>query len=257
MLFVNLKSYSKLKTWKDFFPDGMVDISMIERHSSWDEMFRILFADPRTQKINLVLTECMTGTVELYPPPELLFNAFKLTPLNRLKAVILGQDPYFSPNQAMGLSFSVPDGQTIPSSLDNINNNLVKFKHIKKKPTNGNLEFWAAQGCLMLNTSLTVLNGSENINCHQNIWKWFTDTIIKYISANSSKTIFVLWGSAALEKATIIDLEEHELVVSSHPSGRSADKPLKNYSPFNEFDHFGKINQYLVKFKKTEIIWGY
>jgi uracil-DNA glycosylase len=108
----------------------------------------------------------------------------------------------------------------------------------------------------MINSSLTVLHGSANKNCHANVWKWFTDKIIKYISDKTKNTVFVLWGSNAYEKINLIDLDEHEVIISSHPSGMSADKKMKNFPAFNDNDHFGKINEYLKKHNKDEIIWS-
>ena len=199
----------------------------------------------------------------MYPLPELLFNAFHLTHLTNLSVVIIGQDPYFNSEeigetycpQAMGLSFSIPVDIAIPSSLQNIYKNLITYKHIEEMPKHGNLESWALQGCLMLNSSLTVLDGSNNKNCHQHIWKWFTDEIIRYISNNTEKVVFVLWGNDALNKMPMIDLDKHEVVVSSHPSGFSVDKPLKNYPSFKDCDHFGKINDYLKKLGKPVVRW--
>ncbi len=156
----------------------------------------------------------------------------------------------------MGLSFSVPIDFEIPSSLVNIYSNLVKYNHIKEKPKSGNLENWAKQGCLLLNSSLTVLDGSDNKNCHKSIWKWFTDSIIKYISNNKEHVVFVLWGSEALEKLNLIDLDKHDAVISSHPSGLSANKKLKTYSAFNDVDHFGTINNMLEKWNMKTINWN-
>ena len=130
----------------------------------------------------------------MYPLPDLLFNAFHLTDLHKLSVVLIGQDPYFNCDEelncpeAMGLSFSIPIGIKIPSSLQNIFKNLLKFGHIDEIPKHGNLESLALQGCLMLNSSLSVLGGSEYKNCHQYVWKWFTDEIIKYIS-NRTKNV--------------------------------------------------------------------
>jgi len=157
--------------------------------------------------------------------------------------------------QAMGLSFSVPYNFAIPSSLQNIYKNLQKYGHIRKIPNHGNLSFWATQGCLLLNTSLTVYEGADNKNCHQSIWTKFTDNIIKYISDTNDYVVFVLWGAHAMSKCKFIDLDKHDAIISSHPSGLSADKPLSNYSSFNTYDHFGQINKLLQKHNKKPIIW--
>lgn len=257
VLFLSLKNLEEQTTWLEKFPKSNVDLKKINYHKSWNELFDNLFSDERMKRTHEVLSKAVEGTDELsmYPPPELLFNAFCLTPLEKTKVVILGQDPYFNSNEAMGLSFSVPTEKAIPSSLQNIYKNLQKNGHFRFSPKNGNLEFWALQGCLLLNTSLTVLHGDSNKNCHQNAWRWFTDKVIKYISDKKDNVVFVLWGANALEKMNLIDLDKHEVIISSHPSGYSAANPLKNHPAFNNFDHFGKINSILRKWNTDEIIW--
>lgn len=260
------EKYSNTKTWIEKYPDCEVNISNIKYNISWKPLFTELFNDDRFKNINKKLSNEIEKDKDIiiHPAPNYVFNAFLLTPYNKVKVVFLGQDPYFDHevfsskiiHQAMGLSFSVPKDIPIPSSLNNIYSNLIKFEHIKGKPKHGNLESWAKQGCLMLNTSLTVLDGATNKNCHKLLWKWFTDKIIKYISDNKDKIIFVLWGADALDKLTLIDLDKHEVIISSHPSGLSANKPLKNYSSFASFDHFGQINNLLKKFNIEEINWN-
>jgi len=256
-LFLSQKNLASQTTWLEKFPKSEVDLKQIKYHKSWKGLFNNLFADERMKRTHEVLSKAVEGTneVPMYPPPELLFNTFCLTPFEKTKVVILGQDPYFNTDEAMGLSFSVPNDKTIPSSLQNIYRNLQKNDHIKFAPKSGNLEFWALQGCLLLNTSLTVLHGDSNKNCHQNVWRWFTDKIIKYISDNKDNVIFVLWGGNALEKMNLIDLDKHEVIISSHPSGLSASNPLKSHPAFNAFDHFGKINSILKKWNMDGIVW--
>lgn len=257
------KKYSKVKDWSKAYPDGKIKLKISRIHKSWKKLFKEIKNDEKFDKILIkTLTEC--SDKKLLPYPKYIFNAFKLTSFDNLKVVFIGQDPYFNIEkykqkevpQAMGLSFSVPHDFDIPSSLDNIYKNLVKYKHIKNKPSHGNLEKWAKQGCLLLNTALTVIEGKDNINCHKNIWKWVTDKIIKYISDNKDNVVFVLWGSNAYEKINLIDLDKHEAIISSHPSGLSASKPMKNYPAFNDEDHFGKINEYLEKWKMEKIDWS-
>lgn len=254
--------------WTEFYPDLKVDLKKIKYHSSYKNLFDKLFSNEKMKNIETKLTEELNnGNTNMFPYPELLFNTFNITPLNKIKVVILGQDPYFCFDtttnkkipQATGLSFSVPKGVKIPSSLVNIYKNQLKFKHIKKYPTTGNLEFWACQGVLMLNTSLTVLEGDSNKNCHQNVWKWFSDEIIKYIADNTKSVVFVLWGSNAIDKAVLIDpldKNDHQIIMSSHPSGLSASSGCRGHLPFNDVDHFKKINDYLKEHNKTEIIWN-
>jgi uracil-DNA glycosylase len=124
---------------------------------------------------------------------------------------------------------------------------------MKYEISHGNLEFWALQGCLMLNTALTVLRGKKF--CHAKVWQWFTDKVIKYLSAHKDRIIFVLWGSPAYSKINLIDQDKHEVIISSHPSGLSCNKPMKEYPPFDDVDHFGDINKLFRKWGEPEIIW--
>ncbi len=270
---LNKSTYAQYKKWKDVFPDCKVNIEALPYRSSWNDMFKTIKneKDNLISKINTNLSSCLEELENeiLYPLPDMLFNAFAMTDFDKLKVVFIGQDPYFnhetendiSVPQAMGLSFSVPVGFQIPSSLGNIYQNLVKFEHIKQKPTHGNLSFWAYQGCLMLNTSLTVLEGDENKNCHQYIWKKFTERTIRYISDKCDKLVFVIWGAHAYGKLEFIDLDKHDVIITTHPSGLSAGKTMKpagnskEYPSFNSCDHFGKINTILKKWGKEPIIW--
>ena len=153
---------------------------------------------------------------------------------------------------ATGLSFSVPEGAKIPPSLRNIYRNLIKFGHINEAG-NGNLESWSKQGCLLLNTSLTVTKGKPN--CHKKIWKTFTDNLIKYISDNTENVMFVLWGNESLSKQNLIDNTKHNFTISSHPSGLSYDKKMGIYNAFIDTDHFGMVNTYLKSINKKQIKW--
>lgn len=253
------KNY-KYKNWKEKIinQNGDTILYYPDINTTWWPLFHSLIKDERYKIIVDTLKELAKEDAKIYPYPELLYNAFKMTSLDDLKVVILGQDPYFNSEkgipQAMGLSFSVPDGIAIPSSLDNIYKNMLKFGHINKKPSHGNLEFLAMQGCLFLNTALTVLDGEKN--CHSQMWKWFTDEIIDSISKITTNIIFVLWGSPALEKLKLIETNKHEVIISSHPSGLSCNKPLRSYPSFNDCDHFGKINEILKKWNKPTIIYG-
>jgi uracil-DNA glycosylase len=260
-------SYSKVETWKEKFPNNKVVLSNNDLyHNSWCNVFEKLFNDKRFKnRVEEELSEELKEDPNLimHPQPDYVFNAFMLTPLKKLKVVILGQDPYFSHDvykdrnvsQAMGLSFSVPMGVDTPSSLRNIYANLKKNCHIEKIPDHGNLEEWAKQGVLLLNTSLTVRDGTANKNCHQFNWSWFTDEIIRYISEKKKHIVFVLWGAPAFGKKDMIDEGKHELIISSHPSGLSCAKPMKGYPAFNDNDHFGKINKKLEEWGRNKIDW--
>lgn len=250
-------------TWGEKFPLNVVTFSHIQLDESWKDFMegnRESTADiEETLGAILKISE---GKVALFPYPDLLFNAFNLTPLGKTRVVILGQDPYFNFEvtadakipQAMGLSFSVPKGVAVPSSLGNIYKNLLKFGHIQKKPEHGNLEAWARQGCLMLNTSLTVQH--KHPNSHTKYWEPLTDNLITYISEICPFAVFVLWGSPALKKLHLIDTDKHAVSISSHPSGLSCAKKLRQYDCFNDADHFGFINSRLKNKGMVPIDWN-
>jgi len=250
-----------VESWRKKYPDDtdtLVSILDIRIHLSWREFIKNNLNSDIIKNINELLSN---DKVKIYPYPDLVFSALNTTPRNKVKVVILGQDPYPKNDshnrrlipQAMGLSFSVPVGIVIPSSLNNIYNNLLKYNHIKQKPSHGNLLFWAQQGCLMLNTALTVKHGEPNSHSEQ--WQPFTDALISYVSDTLDHVVFVLWGAPALSKKSLIDSEKHTIVVSSHPSGLSCNKPLRQYKSFNDTNHFGLINENLKKHNKRQIIW--
>ncbi|CRG95669.1 uracil-DNA glycosylase, putative [Plasmodium gallinaceum] len=177
----------------------------------------------------------------IYPPEQLVFNAFLKTPLSKIKVVIVGQDPYHQKNQAMGLSFSVPFGIKIPPSLKNI------LKEIKQKSNHGNLISWSEQGVFLLNTSLTV---EENKPAsHKNYgWETFTDKVINIINQKKEKIIFMLWGNFAIKKCSKIDTTKHFILKAGHPS------PL-SIRHFENCDHFNKCNKILIENNLVPIKW--
>ena len=182
----------------------------------------------------------------IYPPGSQIFNAFELTPVDKLKVVILGQDPYHGPGQAHGLSFSVPEGIPAPPSLKNI------FKEIEtdlgiRMSGYPNLEKWARQGVLLLNAVLTVQAGAAA--SHSKIgWQEFTDAVIRYISENCDGVVFMLWGNFARGKRELIDLSRHHVLEAAHPS------PLARGAFFG-CRHFSQTNNILVSQGKTPIDW--
>ena len=183
----------------------------------------------------------------LCPIPKNIFRAFKKTSFSNLKVVIVGQDPYHGRGQANGLSFAVNNDQITPPSLKNIFNEVEN--DLKKRPnTKKNLESWADQGVLMLNSSLSVKSGKPN--SHQNLgWNKFTDKILKHISGNKNNVVFFLWGNFAKQKQELIDKNKHLILSSSHPS------PLSSYISFNGCKHFSKSNKYLKQNNLNEINW--
>ena len=254
----SVTSYKSIPSWDNAFPDKIVKLSFSSINTSWNSFFVDILNNTDINKIDKALSAQLEKSSKIYPYPSLIFNAFVYTNYTDLKCVIIGQDPYFNSKngvpEAMGLSFSLPYGQPIPSSLNNIYKNMLKYKIITKMPSHGNLQFWAYQGVLLLNTSLTVTDNQQN--GHSNIWAEFTNRIIEKISEESTNVIFVLWGSSASKKINIIDTTKHKVIISSHPSGLSCDKPLGVYPSFANNDHFGQINKYLKEVNKKPIVWG-
>jgi len=184
----------------------------------------------------------------IYPPGPLIFNAFEQTPLDKLKVVIIGQDPYHGPGQAHGLSFSVPNGIKPPPSLQNIFKEIESDLGFRMPPNYGNLTYWAKQGVLLLNASLTV-RANEPMSHSKIGWMEFTDSVIRKISAGKNNIIFVLWGKFAQEKQPLIDETRHYVLKAAHPSPFSADKG------FFGCRHFSKVNELLVKNGQDPIDW--
>lgn len=183
----------------------------------------------------------------IYPPGPLIFNAFKLTPFNEVKVVIIGQDPYHAPGQAHGLSFSVPAGVPPPPSLKTIYQEIENDLHIELHK-NGNLEGWARQGVFLLNASLTVRAGAPT--SHSNIgWIEFTDAVIKAISDRKQGVVFLLWGNYAKGKRSLIDQSKHYVLEAAHPS------PLARGAFFG-CRHFSRCNQLLEAQGLTPIDWS-
>ena len=194
-----------------------------------------------------LISEKQKGSI-IYPEESLIFNAFKLTPLNKVNVVILGQDPYHGPDQAHGLSFSVPKDIKPPPSLKNIYKELQNDLNISP-PDHGNLEKWAKQGVLLLNSVLTVSAGQPA--SHQKIgWQSFTDAVIKRLSLHRDHLVFLLWGKFAQGKAELIDSNKHLILKAAHPSPFSA-----TYGFFG-CKHFSKANQYLKSNGSEEIDWN-
>ena len=212
----------------------------------WDELLAPLFADERYQKIREFLKYEYSHHI-IYPDMYDLYNCFRLTPLNELKAVILGQDPYHEPNQAHGLCFSVKDGVAIPPSLVNIYKEIESDLGIKE-PNCGNLTKWAESGVLLLNATLTVREHAANSHSKCG-WAWFTDSVIELISKNTENVVFILWGGNARSKAPLIDQNKHLILQCAHPS------PLSAYNGFFGCRHFSRTNEYLSKCGKDAVDW--
>ena len=202
----------------------------------WDDMFSSIDLKPISKFLHSELSE-LGDHISIYPPKNLVFNAFKLTSPDNLKVVILGQDPYINEGEAMGLAFSVPEGKKIPPSLRNI------FKKLDRNSESGDLTHWAEQGVLLLNTALTVRAHSSN--SHSSQWRNITNDMIKYLSDKFDGIVFILWGGNAFSKAEFINKDKHHVLVSSHPSPLGCRKPMKGNSSFNDCDHFNQCNDIL------------
>ena len=219
----------------------------VKIESSWKELLKPEFNKPYFQQIVLHLkTERLQKKI-IYPPGGFIFNAFDKTPIDRVKVVILGQDPYHGPGQAHGLSFSVQMGTPPPPSLVNIYKELYNDIGIKI-PNHGNLTHWAEQGVFLLNASLTVRAGEPM--SHSKIgWAEFTDSVIKKISDEREHVVFLLWGKFAQEKKMLIDESKHLILKAAHPS------PLSAYSGFFGCRHFSKTNAYLISKGIDPVDW--
>jgi len=220
----------------------------VKIEASWKEVLKGEFSKDYFQQIPLhIKTEKSQGKV-IYPPGSLIFNAFNTTPFDKVKVVILGQDPYHGQGQAHGLCFSVQHGVPPPPSLLNIFKELQEDIGIEI-PHHGNLTHWAQQGVFLLNASLTVRAGEPM--SHSKIgWAAFTDTVIKKISEQKKNVVFLLWGKFAQEKRVLIDETKHFILRSVHPS------PLSAYGGFFGCKHFSKTNEYLVSKGIDPVDWS-
>lgn len=217
-----------------------------EIESSWKELLIDEFNQDYFINLKKFLLEEKQNNI-IYPKGSDIFNAFNFTPFNKLKLVILGQDPYHGEGQAHGLCFSVPHGIKIPPSLVNIYKEMEGDLGIKS-PQHGNLEKWAKQGVFLLNATLTVRKNQAG--SHQNKgWEIFTDKVISLISEKSENIVFLLWGSYAQKKSTLIDAKKHLILKSVHPS------PLSAYRGFFGCKHFSKSNDFLISKNIEPIDW--
>ena len=220
---------------------------MFKISEEWDNVLSEEFSSSSYLELRSFLkSEYSNYTV--YPSMFDIFNSLKQTPLDNVKVVIIGQDPYHEEGQAMGLSFSVPRGQKIPPSLVNIYKEISSETGLSM-PTHGDLTGWAKQGVLLLNAVLTVR--AHQANSHKNKgWEDFTDGVIKKISALKKDVVFLLWGANARSKKALIDTSKHLCLESAHPS------PLSAYNGFFGCGHFNKTNAYLKSVGKTPIYWS-
>lgn len=221
-------------------------VENVKIEPSWKAALAEEFEKPYFSEIKAFLVQEKKAGKTIFPPGPLIFNAFEHTPLPQVKVVILGQDPYHNPGEAMGLSFSVPHGVRVPPSLVNI------YKEINRDlglpiPKHGDLTHWADQGVLMLNAMLTVEGGKPA--SHQKIgWQTFTDAVIKKISDEKTGVVFLLWGKFAQGKKMLIDQSKHYVLESAHPS------PLAG-NAFQGCGHFSRANELLQTQGLSAIDW--
>ena len=218
----------------------------VKIEQSWKQRLQTEFDKPYFEQLTrFVRTEYQTRTI--YPPARLIFNAFNLCPFDKVKVVIIGQDPYHGAGQAHGLCFSVQDGVQFPPSLRNI------FKEIHDDigtpvPLSGNLTRWAEQGVLLLNATLTVR--ADEAGSHQRRgWETFTDAVINAVASEKQNVVYILWGSYAQQKAAMVNRSQNLVLESVHPS------PLSASRGFFGNHHFSLANQYLIEHGKEPIAW--
>lgn len=221
----------------------------IDLEPSWLKVLGSEFDKDYMQKLRAFLQQEKAAGHMVYPRNADIFNAFKHTPFDKVKVVILGQDPYHGEHQAHGLSFSVQKGIAIPRSLINIYKELTTDIPGFVAPKHGNLESWADQGVLLLNATLTVQ--AHNAGSHQKKgWEIFTDEVIRKLSEERRGLVFILWGSYAQSKIPLIDQSKHHIIKSVHPSPLSVERGFWGSKPFS------KANAYLIKEGKTPIDWN-
>lgn len=216
----------RMAKWKDIIGQ--------EKEKEYFRSVQAFVAQERQQKV-------------IYPKKEHVFQAFKLTEYDEVKVVVLGQDPYHGPNQAHGLSFSVQAGVPQPPSLQNIFKELVTDIGCSM-PKSGDLTPWAKQGVLLLNTVLTVEHGQANSHQHKG-WEQFTDTVIAALNKREKPIVFVLWGRPAQQKKSLITNSQHIVLTAPHPS------PLSAYRGFFGSKPFSSINQHLIEWGESPIVW--
>ena len=213
---------------------------------SWREVLQPEFDKPYFELLTSFVRQAYQ-TKQCFPPAKLIFNAFDSCPFDKVRVVIIGQDPYHDVGQAQGLCFSVPDGIAVPPSLQNIYKELESDLGIVP-PKSGNLQHWAEQGVLLLNATLTV--EAHRPGSHQNKgWEELTDAAIAALNARREHLVFMLWGAYAKRKGQVIDTKKHLVLTAPHPS------PLSAYQGFFGCKHFSKANEYLTRYGMQPINW--
>lgn len=220
----------------------------VKLEASWLAVLKDEFNKPYMTELRKFLLQQKQNGINVYPKNDEIFSAFEITPFNKVKVVILGQDPYHGQGQAHGLSFSVQKGVATPPSLQNIYKELETDFSGFEIPVHGNLTHWATQGVLLLNATLTVAANSPA--SHQKAgWENFTNQVIKTLSEKKENMVFILWGKFAQAKAVLIDERKHLVIKSAHPS------PFSAYNGFFGSKPFSKTNAYLIENGLGKIDW--
>ena len=215
----------------------------------WKETLKQEFEKPYFAKIvEFLIKEDLTG-IKIYPPEDMMYNAFNCTPFDKVKVVIIGQDPYHGEGQANGLCFSVTKGTKLPPSLVNVFKEISSDLGVPITGLNGDLSHWASQGVLLLNASLTV-RANEPMSHARIGWMQFTDAVIKRLSVEKKGLVFLLWGRFAQEKKHLIDAKRHRILEAAHPS------PLSARNGFFGCRHFSLTNEILIKEGLSPIEWN-
>lgn len=215
-------------------------------NTDWHKALMSELEKPYFQKLTSFVEDAYQNE-KVFPPPKNIFRAFSLCAYADVKVIILGQDPYHGAGQAVGLSFSVPEGERLPPSLRNIYKEL-KSDIGQDRGLNGNLEDWAKEGVLLLNATLTVSEGKPGSHQNQG-WETFSDAVIKHLSEQKENLVFILWGKYAEAKADLIDKNKHLVIISAHPSPFSAHRGFFGSKPFSQ------TNDYLKQKGLKPIAW--
>jgi uracil-DNA glycosylase len=244
----DLLTWVELTRFKQCGDFGMAEGREIRLEASWKNRLADEFAKPYMIALRDFLLERKRAGATIYPPGKLIFNALDSTPFDRVKVVILGQDPYHGPGQAHGLCFSVRQGVELPPSLRNIYRELADDLGCAL-PLEGDLQRWAGQGVLLLNAVLTVERGRAG--AHQGKgWEQFTDRVITELNDHRDNLVFMLWGSYAMKKGAVIDRDRHLVLTAPHPS------PLSAHRGFFGCRHFSKANAWLAQHGEEPIRWA-
>lgn len=268
----------KYKDWYQCFPDYQVKLRYLLFNSAWDEFFSMIEKKPYYPRIEDILSRFLSEKQHLLTPPaELLFNAFNILSPDKIRVVIIGQDPYPGSEKindmrilhATGLSFSIPSNLSKADSLRNIYQNMKNFGHVQRFPDSGNLGPLAIQGCFFVNAALTTFFGSRG--AHTKIWKDFTNDLIEYLANQMDSLVFLVWGKGAHNICMHVDPTKHYIITTSHPSplsyyktfsgmayGKFKDERQRQpvtYPPFETIDHFGRVNKWLKQQDKQPIVW--